>query len=471
MNDFKEDVSEFFGRLTKKGAVWFSQFWNTTDHTISKVSLFLQEKKRELDEYLIDRRELLSKISDAEREVDQLQEQIGKAYEMQTEDLLKLYEKLEKRTEALMEHQHALSQLEETIDSSHDQISALSHEKEQVIIERNWLKSEYDHLQQILNANHAKQAQLQEEIKQLKIQQGKELTSDQEVDVLVEQEILEKEAEIKRLQGEKNVYSLKFEALKKELMVKVSEVAKLSQELQAREKEVENQEQQVILLKESLDKQFIELKEERKRSEVTRKHARDIEHSLQEKNQAYKAAERRLNKLKGDLEEQAELYVNEMESAEQRMAQLQADLAEEQQILGDLRAEQGSPAKVSTSEKRILSQEYEPRFATLYRDCSFHEGFFKDFFMLLPSERLQVEACIVNLNHFYESHSSKIRPNTVKTNSGLTINEYPFGRGNTGRIYFKEKEERIHIYRLSRTKNGRGKLDQKKVIEWLRKNY
>lgn len=89
---------------------------------------------------------------------------------------------------------------------------------------------------------------------------------------------------------------------------------------------------------------------------------------------------------------------------------------------------------------------------------------------MIPSDRLRVEACIVNLNFNYDHHMYKVRPNTVKTKANTTINEYPFGHDKVGRIYFKRENGKVNFYRISRTKNGKGNLDQDRVIEWLKRN-
>ena len=133
-------------------------------------------------------------------------------------------------------------------------------------------------------------------------------------------------------------------------------------------------------------------------------------------------------------------------------------------------AKSGSPVEITAEALQILEQEYEPRFRTLYKECNIHSEFYRDFFSLIPSDRLRVEACIVNLNFNFQLHMSKIRPNTVKTNHGTTIYEYPFGQDRVGRIYFNKDKGSVNFYRISRTKNGKGKLDQDRVIAWLKKN-
>jgi hypothetical protein len=115
-----------------------------------------------------------------------------------------------------------------------------------------------------------------------------------------------------------------------------------------------------------------------------------------------------------------------------------------------------------------VEQEYEPRFRTLYDQCNIEREFYSDFFSLIPSSRLKVEACIVNLNFHYDQNMAKVRPNTEKTNRGTTIDEYPFGR--EGRIYFRKDNRTVNFYRISTNKNGKGKLDQARVIAWLKRN-
>lgn len=88
MNNFKDNISEYLGRVMRKGSAWFSQLWNTTDHAISKITLFLQDKKKQLDEYLIDREKLLGQIQRAQMEVDELYEEIERTNAGQAEKLL-----------------------------------------------------------------------------------------------------------------------------------------------------------------------------------------------------------------------------------------------------------------------------------------------------------------------------------------------------------------------------------------------
>lgn len=192
---------------------------------------------------------------------------------------------------------------------------------------------------------------------------------------------------------------------------------------------------------------------------------------LKEKKRSYEASKSRMKDLAQALQEQEEIYYKDMAVADELIKKMQEELIDQQNELAITHAENANPVEIRPEELRILKHEYEPRFQTLYRDCYLHEAFFNDFFLLTPSDRLKVEACIVNLNFNYALNISKVRPNTVKTNKGLTLNEYPFGVGNTGRIYFRKNQGKVHFFRISRTKNGRGRLDQKKVIAWLKTNH
>lgn len=91
----KSDVTNFIGRVFEKGYGWFTKLVNATDHTITKVSIFLREKKIELDEYIVDREKLLKVIHESQVEVNTLQHEIDNINETQTDRLLTLHERLE----------------------------------------------------------------------------------------------------------------------------------------------------------------------------------------------------------------------------------------------------------------------------------------------------------------------------------------------------------------------------------------
>lgn len=468
MNDLKGNVSEYLGKVMRVGSSWFSQIWNTTDYTISRITLYLKDKKRQLDDYLIDREKLLAQIRRARIEADRLYEDIERTNAQHTEKLLILYEKLEKRTETLIETKHDLSNLEQTIVETEEKIGSLSTEREQAINERNWLKSEYDHLQKIINEHFTKQEALRFELQALKEQQANKKFH---TDAAIMQEIEKKEAEISRLQEMEHFHSLKFEELKRDLMKKVSHVAKLNTTLQELQEILREKEEKVIHLVQDLEVKTAEMIQMQDESKIAKQELMNMQAMLAEKKKSHELSQNRVEALTQALQEQEATYYKDMANADEQIEKMQSELIHQQNELAIAHAENANPVEMRPEELKILKHEYEPRFQTLYRDCHLQQAFFSDFFDLTPSDRLKVEACIVNLNFNYEMNMTKVRPNTVKTNGGLALNEYPFGEGNTGRIYFRKEQGKVHFFRISRTKNGRGKLDQKKVIAWLKKNY
>lgn len=164
MNELKIDISAFVAKVAGKGYDWLSRLLNQTDHTITKVMDYMQEKRFALDQYVTDRKVLISAIEHAKQEVDYYRTQLDRVKQSQSEQIINLHERLEERTENLQRYQKEFNALENKVEKSITVLSHLSHEKELVVNERNHLKSEYDHLQQIIQRKMDELGILREEV-------------------------------------------------------------------------------------------------------------------------------------------------------------------------------------------------------------------------------------------------------------------------------------------------------------------
>lgn len=70
-------MNPFLNKLLEKGYEWLLTLINKTDHSITKISLFLQEKKKVMEDYMIDRGKLLDAIKNAQQEIDVLHKKIN----------------------------------------------------------------------------------------------------------------------------------------------------------------------------------------------------------------------------------------------------------------------------------------------------------------------------------------------------------------------------------------------------------
>lgn len=156
VNKFKKEILPVINKIFGKGQDWFSQLVNATDHTITKATIFLKEQKKQLNEYMVDHEKLLSNIKNKQDEVEYLRKEIEKTNKGQTDRLMKLYNELELRTEELIKSQQQYINVQQAIDESRMKLTTLTGEEDQALSERNWLKSEYDHLQVIMKDNVVK---------------------------------------------------------------------------------------------------------------------------------------------------------------------------------------------------------------------------------------------------------------------------------------------------------------------------
>ncbi|WP_338838152.1 hypothetical protein WDR10_11095 [Kurthia gibsonii] len=454
-------MKDLLGYLVDKSMFFLQRFFRNTDDSISRLLLVIEKNKKVFDIYFQKRKVLEKTITESQNKIIVLQRKNEELKNTYSEKILFLYKEIEEKQSFLQEKDKVIYTLKDQTNIIHKKINGLYEEKAKYILERNYLKAEYDNLQRILKANFESQNEYIHKIKELENQNS-------ELNQLKKQEY---ELILKNLKEEKKEYEKSFSITQTNLINSMKKVTtlhtnikSLENELSEKEKQIHYLQEQQYILQNRLDyvqheKSLLYIQFENAKEKA--KHEKEQLESILKEKREY---EKELNEIEA-------LYGEELQKAESDIQVLKIRLLEEQNNLAIEKANQGAPHELNIEELKILEQEYEPRFAELYKNCFFHKEFFRDFFTLIPSDRLRVEACIVNLTYRYEENVHKIRPNNVRTNRKLTINEYPFGQDCLGRIYFKKRNHQVEFYRISRTKNGKGDLNQQQVIAWLQKNY
>ncbi|AXF57327.1 hypothetical protein DT065_15845 [Salicibibacter kimchii] len=451
-----DEISLFINKWLKKGRRWLSEFMNQADHTLSKASFLLQEKKKQIDDYLVDRNQLLAVIQKNRKEVDDLRAHITQLNDGKAFHLIDVYEQLEMRSSKLLDYQEKYMDVQKTIDEQHKQVQAVTKEKDRALIERDWLKTEYNHLKGTIQKKTLKLAALQNELQQLKdTQSGQDL-------------IEQKEAEIVQLKKDRIIDEDKLSRLKRSHLDMIKKMGILNHELTDTKERLDEQQQAAKDLQDLIDMKKEEVEQSREETIAQKEKAEDAQEKMREYLLQFEKASNHSQTLQEALEEKEEEHSDMLWETDNKIKTLKNELLDTHNKLAIEKAHNGSPRALDTKALQTLEQEYEPRFKTLYHECFFHREFFSDFFSLSASDRLKVEACIARLNSHYDLHIGNVRPNTVKTRS-VTLNEYPFGQDRAGRIYFRRDDNKVQFFRISRTKNGKGALDQKRVVAWLKK--
>lgn len=468
MDELKNVIRQLLRKLRKKGQNLFSQFSNVADDTITKIMFLLKENKEQLNDYLVDRKVLLNSIKQKQVELESLRLKITETDKGQTERLIQLYEKLELKTGELLHYKQGYYDVQQSIKASKKEIFTLNDEKNQVLDERNWLKAEYDHLQTIMEENIHSLSKLEDELGHLRSKKNEFTHAD--ISDAKDKEIEDKLKEIEGIQQDKYMIEEKFKEVEKNLLEEVKRAAELSGRLHTVEGTLRENEQIMIEFENVIYKKKQQVKEERHKIDKLTAESVTLQMQANSYQEDYQIVLLELKDMDKILERKDDEYAEQMIKSEEKIEHLETALLNEKNKLAIESETKGAPAMITPEALLILEQEYEPRFQTLYKESSFKQNFYKDFYSLIPADRLRVEAVIANLNHEFDKAMTKTRPNTVKTHSGVTINEYPFGHDHAGRIYFKREYNKIKYFRISRTKNGRGSLDQKQVIAWLKAN-
>ncbi|ARK22482.1 MULTISPECIES: hypothetical protein [Sporosarcina] len=460
MSDWKTDMTALLAKVAGKSYDWLSSVLNRTDYTLTKVMEFLQDKKAVLDQYLVDRRSLLHSIEKAQLEVDILQKEIDETKQSQREKHITLLEELQNRTAELFQYQKEYSALKIKSEQTKSALTDLVQEKEFAINERNYLKSEYDHLQEIINTTSNELVELKSEVATLN-----ELNTS-----VAQKEIEVKERQIFDLEMSHDQTVRSMTKLEKRLKEKMQETAQLNSEIQRMAQKIQSKNEHVRKLKQNISEQETHLETGQTELKIFKQTIQQSLVEMQEKEKCMVKAIEKVDSLQKELDDAVELYYTDVQNSKDEIDELQEQLSKEQNDASVARAERDKQMEFSTEAIATLKAEYEPRFKKLYMSSNFTPKFFDDFYRISASDRLQVEVVIVNLNYYYDTAMSKVRPNTVDTGKGRpAVYEYPFGRDHTGRIYFRKDQNIVSFYRISRSKNS-GKLSQKRVIDWLKDN-
>ncbi|WP_456276558.1 hypothetical protein [Bacillus sp. AK128] len=486
MKKFFEDVSKEVVPKVKQslqiGQKLLSSILNKVDSELTKTIKILIEKQDKIKQFIQDKDLLLKEIERKEFEVSQLREQINHIKsQSQNDQLDSLRDELNHKLDDLLNSQHRYYELESKIEAEQKRVEELVLDKQNIERDRNALKARYEKIKVTLADNRNKTNQLEKEIKDL---QERQLHYETLLDKSVSNEEIQKyEQLLKDMQRE---YESKIEGqmllkdefdrvtqeqkeMEQSLLKKMTEITKLSNELNASILTLEETKKEKTSLKSKLQTKEKALKQSKKQILTLQEELVKLKQLQDTYELKYQTALQDYEKERDKLAKNYEDFTNDMALYEERIQDLQNELIDKQNEIAIAKAENGEAEDLSEEEYKIMEREFEPRFNNLYKNCKFHPEFLSDFFRITPSDRLKVEVVIMNLNYHYDVTTSNVRKNPIKTKTS-TILEYPFGTDSVGRIYFNKENHTVHLYRLSRTKNGRGKLTQDHVIEWLKVN-
>ncbi|WP_409252105.1 hypothetical protein V1502_18730 [Bacillus sp. SCS-153A] len=482
IEDVKNDLVPIMKGTLKAGQYILSNLLNRIDSDLTKMINVLKEKQQNLKQYLIDRDELLKQIEGKHQEAERLKEQINKVKrEADSQQLGQLRKELNMKLDELIGSQKKYFDLEEKIKKEENKTKQLLQDKLSIENDRNKIKSKYDKLQKILKENREKTTQLESQIHELKQkethlqEQIKKAESKAQVEELKKslrdlQGIYnQKIKEQNGLEKEIEEYQREFKELEKQLIQKVTELSKISKELHSVNMALSKSEEEKKNLKTSLETNEKSLKKSTEQMNKLEQEVSRLQYLEGEYEKKYSLAMKEVKVIEDQLAASQETAINEMAAYEEQIESLQREIIDKQNEVAMTRAENGEAQELSIEEREIMEREFEPRFKVLYKGCKFYPEFYSDFFRVTPSDRLKIEAAIVQLNYNFELTMTNVRPKPIKTKTN-TILEFPFGSDAAGRIYFQKQNHIIHLYRISRTKNGKGRLTQNNVIEWIKVN-
>ncbi len=483
LEDAKNDLLPKVKSVLDKGQKFFLKFINRVDYNLTKTLEVLREKQSQLKQYFIERDDLLKQMERKEKEVDYLKNQMELLRSnSQTKELDELRKELNVKLDDLLKTQKTYFELENKIVEEQEKVNKLTTTKQKLEKERNVIKSKYDQLKVTIEENVSQKESLQREIDELrekevhyeKLLQGS-ISNEDKIEYENTLVKLKSESEAKSIELAKRIQRYnqlkgEYKDLERTLLSKVSEISQLNTSLNKIGRELE---------KANTDKKYYRDELHSKEESLNGSKQKIVQ--LQEKIEQLKMVERQYTEqynlavseadaLRQKWKQDEKGFYMIMDDYEDKIQRLKNELLDHQNELAIARAEHAEPEELNKEEKEILEREFQPRFSTLYKNCFFHEEFFRDFFHVTPSDRLKIESIIALLNNNYDQVVSNIRKNSIKTNSEIIL-EYPFQTDSAGRIYLNKKNNLIYFYRISRTKNGKGKLTQANVIEWLKRNY
>ena len=454
MDEMIEKGKGFMKTVMTKAQKLFSRLVDTTDHLLTKTLRLLRESKEEFEAYVQDRDALITKIASSEEEITRLKDRLT-ALAVDAVDLDE-YERVQSELDAKMNEkvqaELRLKELEVSLNQHKQDLDNVKQEQIKALSERDAYKERYQQIQEKLAAQEENYETLTSELQDLKNSQGDKQASIERTEALL------KELDEARRENKKAL-----EDTKHALMGKIKEITRLNSdyhELRIQVEGLQDEKKRYEARFTALHKQLETLRLERERAmhDMREKEAEfsavfDLAQALEQDKQA----------LERELRSVEDLYFQDMQEKENEIAVIKADLDSAQNELSTAHA----VSDEDQGKLKILMEEYEERFQLLYKRASFHAEFMHDFYALSSSDRLKVEAKIAGLTFGDQLVTSSVRKHTVKA-GGTSIPEFPFA--DTGRIYAKMKNDRIQFYRISRVKNGKGRLDQKRVIAWLQQH-
>ncbi|TFD97051.1 hypothetical protein [Jeotgalibacillus sp. R-1-5s-1] len=451
--DSTQQGKQFVRDIIKKAHVKLSDFLNYTDFHLTRAQQLLVASKNELQKYLEDRNKLINEIDQKEYEIDQLRNKMNQLTGSNMDELFSLQKQINDKMKLLSQSEKKLRQTEKKLSQFEYQSRQIEKEKVRAIEERNQIKHEFDELNKNLTSLKKDILLKEEEIKELQdhqansqdIQKAEKLLTDLLEEKHIAESVLETvQSNLKDKMLEVSSLTTKLNELNEKIKLKEQEVIVQLEEIRQLEDKIENQDKERHFLEKQYDESILEL-------------------SL------YKEDYERMSIELNNMKERSVLNDEELKNAiNEKNLEIENLNAILENTQDKLNAAESIRLDLTDQEKeiiKVLQIEYEPRFRSLYSQSDFQHEFLNDFYVLNPSDRLKVEACIVNLNYNFQQNSHKVRPNPVKAGN-KNIWEYPFA--DTGRIYFLRENDRVLFYRISRTKNGKGRLDQKRVISWLK---
>lgn len=483
MNSLKDDVAPKVKQLFNKSQNFLSNLMNNFDFDLTKILHVIQENKKQIQTFFANKEQLNQLINKKLNDVDKIKEQIKNLRNnSQSKQLEELRGEVNSKLNQLITTQQRYLKIEEDIQEQQQIISTLSAEKIEVENERTRLKNNYEIVQSSLKNTNTKLVILENHLQQLKENEQlvdakihAQFVSEEDISkyktelLALKREVENRQKEQIDLTQELSEFKEKRKHLETDLLKKVTQFSQLSSkfDLSIRAlRQVENEKHSLKLKLNENSQNLARYHQEIQELEVQLIEIKQNENALcNERDQALEEIEYH----KKQLEQNEEHYMNEIQENETLIEGLEIELLNKQNDLAISKAENGESYILTKAERKILDKEFEPRFRTLYKNCIFHRDFYNDFFCVTPSDRLHIEVAVVELNTHFEKMQHKIRPNTIRTKT-KTILEYPFGTDNVGRVYFQHQNGKIELYRLSRTKNGRGKLTQDNVIAWLKMN-
>lgn len=480
---FKHIFEDKIKDMSSKSVQFLSSFFNKMDDKLAITLQTLKEQQQRLNDYIQRYIYVQKEISTKQQLIQQLQSQIDLLSQQQDDaEINALRTQLSQMIDRHVEQQQQYLKLLEKIRQFEEKISTLTAEKHAVELERIHLRNQYNTAIQKLNSHRTKLAKLndtlhtmqqREQHLQILIQQT---TSKVEIEkyeaelAAVKQAYVETTTDKEALIETIEQHEQQEKELQQALLEKVSVIGQLTKQLSETTQQVQlEKDEKAKRLYElmTVEQQLVEQNEQLKHAE------QQLQQLIDEKQQLQLEIKHHQNDLQTALElsveKEQELHQNKR-LAEQKIQSLSVQLLDAQNDIAIAKAKASESHALSDEDVQLLDQKIKPRFQHLYANCTFEELFFKDLLQLIPSEQIKVEKAIAEIAYQYDLMQAKLRPHPIKT-ATRTFLEYPFSANHAGRIYFIRTGNQFQFFRLSRAKNGAGRLTQQNVIAWLQKNY